>query len=239
MTTQPNTDRPGPLQSKTWLTIQTRKAQLLITGRGGDGKPAIIGLHRFAGMLRQIWACARQGDPYADWWLVKVDEALQQAQEEIRQSLRQMEARVKKARFEMSSAASVNPLRVPLQFANPYAFRGANLIADYDELVAMILNAGHHALIAPEEQQRLLNLAGRCVRRALSSAAGYKSFGVTRIDMEQSSPKAVEAQDALGVIPADVLSGTRRASLAPTNTPAAAGKPVLKVTKQDREKNTK
>ena len=39
----------------------------------------IVGLLGFASQLRVIWQAARLSDPYAEWWLVKVDQALSQA----------------------------------------------------------------------------------------------------------------------------------------------------------------
>ena len=41
-------------------------------------KPAIIGLLGFANLVRTIWHGARADDPYADWWLLQVHEAMVQ-----------------------------------------------------------------------------------------------------------------------------------------------------------------
>ena len=73
-------DRPGALHGQVWLTIQTNQAQQLIHGRAGTpDKPTIIGLVGFANRLRVIWQAARNDDPYADWWLIKVHEAIEVA----------------------------------------------------------------------------------------------------------------------------------------------------------------
>ena len=59
------------------LTLETRQAQRMVKGRPGTAdKPAIMGLIGFANRLRVIWHGARADDPYADWWLVKVHDAL-------------------------------------------------------------------------------------------------------------------------------------------------------------------
>jgi hypothetical protein len=56
------------------LTLQTRYAGRLVKGRqGAADRPPITGLLGFANLLRAIWHGARADDPYADWWLVKVD----------------------------------------------------------------------------------------------------------------------------------------------------------------------
>ncbi|MEA2079864.1 MAG: AcaB family transcriptional regulator, partial [Pseudomonadota bacterium] len=76
-------EKPGALRGQVWLTVQTNQAQQLIHGRAGTlglpgtpNKPAIIGLIGFADRLRVIWLAARRDDPYADWWLIKVHEAI-------------------------------------------------------------------------------------------------------------------------------------------------------------------
>ena len=71
---------PGALRGEVRLTVQSRYAQRLIVGRAWTPeKPAIIGLVGFADRLRVIWHAARADDPYADWWLIKIDAALQRA----------------------------------------------------------------------------------------------------------------------------------------------------------------
>ena len=67
----------GALRGEVWLTVQSHHAQRLILGRAATlEKPAIVGLVGFADRLRVIWNAARADDPYADWWLIKIDEAL-------------------------------------------------------------------------------------------------------------------------------------------------------------------
>ena len=121
--------QPGALHGQVWLTVQTHQAQQLIHGREGTpDKPPIIGLIGFANRLRVIWLAARDDDPYADWWLIKVHEAIgaiatlfRQRQAALNEPLEQMTA------MEVTVAASQHPDRVYLQFANPYAYRGAQL----------------------------------------------------------------------------------------------------------------
>ena len=67
----------GALQGEVWLTVQTYQAQSLVRGRRrSEDKPAIIGLVGFADRLKTVWQAARQNDPYADWWLIKIEEAI-------------------------------------------------------------------------------------------------------------------------------------------------------------------
>ena len=49
--------------------------------------------------------------------------------------------------MEVTVAASQHPCRFYLQFANPYAYRGAQLVSEYDRLVCTALTARHIGLL--------------------------------------------------------------------------------------------
>jgi hypothetical protein len=136
---------PGALQGQVWLTLQTHHAQRLIRGRpAAADKPAIIGLFGFADRLRGIWQGARQDDPYADWWLVKIEEALVAAEQLIQGEQAKLDERLQALpALEVTVATSQRAYRTPLRFANPHAFRGAKLLAEYDELARGVLTARH------------------------------------------------------------------------------------------------
>jgi integrating conjugative element protein (TIGR03761 family) len=208
---------PGALRSQLWLTIQTREAKRLVTGRRAEsGRAGIIGLTRFAALLRPLWNAARADDPYADWWLLQVDEALEQAHGTV-QTLSEPLATLWQGlpAVDIQVAESLEPLRVPLQFGNPYAFRGAYLVADYDSLVRRVLTAQHVGLLPREDAERRLALGGRAVRRTYSSPVGYKFFGITREDVVQGTARALEACAAMGELPAEVRDRARRGRYAP------------------------
>ena len=130
-------ERPGVLRGGATLTLQTRQAQRLVKGRGqSEGKPAIIGLIGFANMLRVIWHGARADDPYADWWMLKVHDALQFSQEHLESAGQEVATRFQAmGSIHVDAPASTKPARIALNFSNPYAFRGAQLVSAYDALV--------------------------------------------------------------------------------------------------------
>jgi len=211
-------ERPGVLRGGATLTLQTYQALRLVKGRAYTArKPAIIGLLPFANLLRPIWHGARADDPFADWWLLKVHDALESAwlvldgaQQEVAAQLQTLEA------IEVKLPASLKPVRVVLNFSNPYAFRGAHLISGYDGLVRAALSARHVGILSGEEAERVLREGGRPIRRAFLSPLGYRSTGVTRQDLKAGTAKAQEAQNAMGEVPHDVCAGARRAPHAPS-----------------------
>ncbi|RMD64160.1 MAG: TIGR03761 family integrating conjugative element protein, partial [Alphaproteobacteria bacterium] len=199
------------------LTLQTRQAQRLVKGRGYSAdKPAIIGLIGFANLVRSVWHGARVDDPYADWWMLKIHDALDRADQELSSMGRAIAGRFEElGALEVASPASTKPVRVSLNFSNPYAFHAARVVGAFDALVCKILSARHVGLLARDETEGMLHQGGRVVRRVLQSPVGYRFLGVTRRDLVQGTAKALQAVEAMGEVPGDILTGTCRAPYAP------------------------
>jgi integrating conjugative element protein (TIGR03761 family) len=218
-------EQPGALRSETWLTLETRQAQRLVHGRrAADGKAEIIGLKRFAAMLRSIWAGARTDDPYGDWWLIRIEEALEGSQG----ALSALEARAQEClqghpAVDVAVAHSIEPVRIPLLFTSPHAFRGAYLIADADRVIRAILTARHVGLMNRDDSERLIYEAGRAVRRALGSARGYRYKGIGRNDLRLGTARGCEARESMGQLPESILAGTQRPRYGPATAPTGSG----------------
>ncbi len=210
-------DGPGALRGQVWLTVQTRQAQRLIRGRNASAdKPAIIGLVGFADRLRVIWQAARGDDPYADWWLIKVHEALERIRNQVKTEQAALDIRLEQlTALEVAVAESMKPYRIALQFANPYAYRGAQMIAEYDTFVRTLLTAHHVGLLSGSSTQGLLNTCARKIRGAFAVPQGYHFLGVDRESLKQGTAKASRARQIMGEVPEDVLSGAHHAPLTP------------------------
>ena len=235
-------DGPGVLRGQVWLTVQTRQAQRLIRGRNGSAdKPAIIGLVGFADRLRVIWQAARSDDPYADWWLIKVHEALERIRNRVKTEQAALDARLEQlTALEVAVAESMKPYRIALQFANPYAYRGAQMIAEYDTFVRTLLTAHHVGLLSGSSTEGLLNTCARRIRGAFAVPQGYQFLGIDRESVRQGTANASRARQIMGEVPNDVLSGAQHAPLTPRKIrfPAEAAKhirlkPVDSVSKAD------
>lgn len=210
-------ERPGTLRGDACLVIQTRQAQRLVYGRRqSEQQPGIIGLVRFGMLMKRIWISAMLDDPYADWFLLQIDEALEAGRVEIQESKSRMDALLSSApSVEITVAHSLKPARVPLQFANPYGYMGAYLVGDFDELVCAVLTARHVGLIGRDTAEQTLHRGGRLIRRAFLLPTQWKHCAVDRADVEQNNQRAEAARAAMGELPQEVLTGTRRARHAP------------------------
>lgn len=210
-------ERPGTLRGDACLVIQTRQAQRLVYGRKQVGQqPGIIGLVRFGMLMKRIWVSAMLDDPYADWYLLQIDDTLETGRVEIRQSRNQIDELLGSAHgVEITVAHSLKPARVPLQFANPYGYMGAYLVGDYDELVCAALTARHVGLLSRDHAEQVLQQGGRLIRRAFLLPTQWKHCAVDRTDLEQNNQRAQAARAAMGELPQDVLDGKHRARHAP------------------------
>jgi len=209
--------KPGSLRGQVWLTIQTRQAQQFIRGRKGTAdKPAIIGLTGFADRLRVIWLAARNDDPYADWWLIKIHEAIDSSSTYIRDWQIELNSQLDQVTgLEVTVAGSQKPCRVPLQFANPYAYQAARLLSEYDTLVCSVLTARHIGLQNNKVSEGLLRLCGRKIRSTFVIPQGYKFLQIDRATLSQGGEKSINARKAMGEVPEDILCGERHAPLVP------------------------
>ena len=218
-TTASNTGMPGPLRGETWITLQTRHAQRLIAGRkpsADKNQAGIVGLTRFGRLTSNLYFCARLDDPFADWWLLKVETALDTSATEIQGTLNELKRRLSaKSRMRVEFAESLSPIKVPLTFANPFAYQGAGLLTNFDELVCAILTAKHVGFLEPDRAHSFLFHSVRAVRRAFVSACGFRNQAITRKDLNENSERAIKAINLLGQVPEDVLAGIRRAKHAP------------------------
>jgi len=207
----------GPLRGQVWLTLQTHQARQLVRGRNGTpDKPPITGLVGFADRLRVIWQAARNDDPYADWWLIKVHEGIEAAGTLIQHRQQALDTLLQQmGSMEVTVAVSQHPFRMPLQFANPYAYQGARLLSAYDALVCQAMTTHHVGLLESRSCREEHSVCARKVRSVFSIPQSYGFLGIDRPLVRQGTGESERARQLMGAVPADVLNGERQAPLVP------------------------
>lgn len=207
---------PGPLRHTVSLTTQSRYARLLVLGRSATANtPAIMGLLAFADQLRIIWNASRADDPWADWWLIKIDDAIDLVQHrletittKIRRYLRAQPA------LEIDIATSERPYRIKLRFINPYAYRGAQLVAEFDAAVRTILTARHVGLLSEEQSYRQIESGSAMLRSLFAIPQSYRVLRIDRVAVKVGAAAAVSAAGIMGPVPTPILLGEQRPRLA-------------------------
>jgi len=208
---------PGPLRHKVTLTTQSRYARLLVLGRAASAdKPAIMGLLAFADQMRVIWNASRADDPWADWWLIRIDEAIDLVEHRLETATTKIEHYLRtQSALEIDIATSERPYRVKLRFVNPYAYRGAQLVAEFDAAVRTILTARHVGLINADQAHRTMMRCSGVLRTLFAMPQGFRVFRLDRAAVRAGAPAAAVATNSLGPVPPAVLRGEHRPRLAP------------------------
>ncbi len=220
------TGGPGPLRGDIWMTLHTHKARELVRGRPGtQGREPVVGLGLFADRLRLIWQAAGDDDPWADWWLIKIDEGIGERGtlfRRLRQDLDERLARM--GSIDIAVPESMRPCRIPLRFASPYAYQAASLVSNYDVLSCAVLAACHVGVLGRAEGSDVIRLGARRLRSLFLIPMGYRSLGIDRTSV--SGGKGDRAVREMGSLPEAVLRGEHRAPLAPDLRSASSGDPV-------------
>ncbi|NNE63654.1 MAG: TIGR03761 family integrating conjugative element protein [Gammaproteobacteria bacterium] len=210
---------PGSLHSDdSFILLHTRHAISLFEGRRGSANKAeIYGVARFSGSVGQIYNAAKADDPWADWWLVKIDEQIDRSRTKLNEYRSELDLLYPASKnINITTPESIKPVSKPLEFGTPsYPYRLAYLVVDYDELCSMIRGLVHHGLLPKAKGERYMNLAGRPIRSALQAASGYRYQGVTRNDVVANNPKAQKARTLMGEVPQDIFDLKLRSDFAP------------------------
>ncbi|MFK8047005.1 MAG: PFL_4669 family integrating conjugative element protein [Halioglobus sp.] len=213
---QPNA--VGPLSGEACLEVHSHQAQRLIWGRRRTAqKPPISGLIAFASALTTIWQAVESGDPYALWWLIKVEAGIEGCRVYLNKQLEQASFLFPDPEIlSVDTAESEQPYRIRLAFSNPYPYRAAHVLGEYDMLVRICHSLIFVGAALPVELHAVVAHAGRQVRRLLAIPQSFKVCQVNRDDIRQHNQRAERAVQLMGLLPAEILTG----EILPTFIPA-------------------
>lgn len=225
VTKSPWSDSPGPLRGGFKLTIHTREALKLVEGRPvkkhdplerPQKAEYIMGLKSFGQRMSGIWIAAQYDDPYADWYLLQVEETLAEAKAILtdkKQQLRQLLDSNDSVKINLSH--SINPIEMELNFGNPYGYHGALLVAEFDAMACAVMTAWHVGFIDRTPKRDLIISSVRRIRRAFLLSTRWQFTGATRDSINDGKMISDDARRKMGELPEDLLSGKLRAKLAP------------------------
>lgn len=194
---------PGALRGGAVLAVHSRQAARLLQGRPRkNGSAAIVGLFGFARALRPIHEGTAEHDPYADWWLTKINDELRRADSiltAINTSLQ--ESMDPTSGFSIAEVTSELPMLVELRFAGSEAYAVARTLASFDRIVLQALSARHLGLLSNEAMQDLIDQGGTALRRLFFTPMGYRRTGVTHADIRVDNRIARQARERMGLLP--------------------------------------
>lgn len=208
----------GSLRSAMSLTLHTHHASRIWRGRAAaEGRAAIVGLNGFVAVMNKMKRGSEQDDPYSDFWMLRVEDKLEQTKallHRLREQVEQALALVP-ASLSLGENLNVQPVKLPLFINAQLGFAAVYLLADYDDIARKLILAHHTALIDRSTLERWLNDGAHALRSLFSLAQQYRYSGCCRDDFAGSNAAARAALEKYGELPQDVLEGTRRSRFAP------------------------
>ena len=174
--------RLGQLEDATpdTMTLHTKDAYGLFSGRPADNParlPPIPGGRRFAAVLKSIWHLSANDNPYADWVLIRMYDALLGIRANLARVIAAREEGMevlKRKGLSISVMASRSPKTVELGFRSPYGYATAEAIVDYDYYVRMVKTLIHKDRMSDEEGRIAIRGVGREIRALFLEAIRWE-----------------------------------------------------------------
>lgn len=216
----------GPLRSEITFTLHTQYATRLWQGRFAtrdkDGKvlqSAIIGIPMCLSLISQIQTDAANDDPYADDFLIKLEQHLMTSGEEMKNiTHRLLEIYVEHLpeNFDIERCANISPMTYPIRINSQLGYRLLFLLGDFDTLARSVMTAAHIAIMTREEAREWLEAGAKLVRQSFGIIEHYKHSGITRRDAVENNANYAAAVKRMGYeVQPEILTGKLRANFAP------------------------
>jgi integrating conjugative element protein (TIGR03761 family) len=207
------------------MTLHTQDAYRMFTGRAADAltrAPAIPGGRRFAAMLKSIWHLSANDNPYADWILILVYQALTGIRSQMGQVIALREAEFERLRLKgltLSVLGSRSPVTVGLGFRSPYGYATAEAIVEFDYHVRMVKTLVLKDRMSDEAGRAEIRAIGRRLRALFLEPIRWERnllreefLPLSRHDFlpgaDQAARQRVHAAVALfGEVPREVFTG--------------------------------
>ncbi|HBT4924916.1 PFL_4669 family integrating conjugative element protein [Klebsiella pneumoniae] len=221
----------GPLRSSITIELHTHLATRTWSGRRHDPEEnvhGIIGIPRFLSIMNIIRLDSLTDNPYADMWMLRLEERLFAARDEMNALIDSTQTLFSQLPEMMTieGCASIQPARFPVFASTQLGFIAVYLLTDFDELMRKSLLAHHMALINRVEMNDLRQRGGNIIRSILVLAQKYRRIPVTRQDIREGNARALAAEEQGGSVPDDIFDGSRRSAYAPPLRRAADYEPA-------------
>lgn len=208
----------GVLRSQMTLQIHTRQASRLWSGRKPiNGKGGILGLNGFLFITNRINIGSRQDDPYCDWWMLQIEEKIDQ----VNAQLKRLQAQVNEVfasvppAFTLGENLNVQPANLPVFAGSHLGYLAIFVLAQYDEIVRKALLAHHIALIDHLALEHWLAQGDHCLRSLFATVQDYRYSGINRKDIVLGTAAARIVAEKFGEVPPDIMDGSRRSRFSP------------------------
>jgi len=216
--------KSNSIRAERELILHTELANRMFDGRHGRArcdrnsrdKCRIVGLRLFASRARTIWHDARDGNPFAHWWLIQIERILSEAGKELRVTTEEYERLLKTQSFlEIRKLGASKPHHRRVSFHSPLAYDAARLIVQLDQLLLLLIECTRQNLIGVKEKITIGRAAARCILQVFNLGLRYKHYDISFKDIALPTAWVPRAVEEMGPIPPEVINGSLRAQCAP------------------------
>jgi integrating conjugative element protein (TIGR03761 family) len=202
------------LLSDVELTLHAKAVRLLCLGYRDPDK---IGLLRFAQLTNALWSAAKNDDPYAEWRLMELYNAMAGLDEEIKRLENRCQQRLSELRgLKITLYSNPDPYKLNLRFANPFSFLAAILMIDLDYVERQFYTLRRLGIVL--EGQGVLTGYVPKVQEILRKPLSWANTGITRQDILDHNEKAQQVIQTFGEVPDAILKKTLTFAFLPKKT---------------------
>jgi integrating conjugative element protein (TIGR03761 family) len=169
-------------------------------------RPGNIGLIQFSASVAKIYFACKEDDPYAEWYLLKIYNALFEAIDQIKKMEKQLSPYFLNQRgIKLHYLEKTKLWNEELHLATQFSHMGAELLTDVDHLLRQIITL-QRAGVAQGENAITVRMPIKIMQDAFSVPMGWKRTHVTREDIRADNKKAKDARAVFdGDLPEAVL----------------------------------
>ncbi|MCX8588536.1 MULTISPECIES: PFL_4669 family integrating conjugative element protein [unclassified Gilliamella] len=213
-------NKVGVLQSQVALQVHTSQSVRLWHGRKPDYEknlPGIFGLQNFLFITNLINKGSKRGDPYSDWYMLRVEEKLEQTKtvlNELNSQIDEIISTLPKALI-FTETISAEPAQFSFSARSHMGYQAVYILAQYDEIARKIVQAVQFGLIDLITRNHLFEIGDHALRSLFTLVQRYRYSGITRIDLIQNNAAAIAAIAKFGEVPPDIISGQWRSRFSP------------------------
>jgi integrating conjugative element protein (TIGR03761 family) len=221
----------GKLQADIELTLNSPHAAKIWLGRPASYRKnlaRIAGIEDYFHAVYRIVESAKLDDPYGDWWLMLVENKIDQAEHRIKQVDAALNGRLATVPKQLRVGESTNyfPFRTPVNVDSPQGFIGLYQLIAFDKLALKIDLARRLAAIDSNEVSMWGRYAAGGLRHLFFYAQSFYHSGANRQDFQAMNARAQRALARLGPLPPEVLEGAMRSKFSPRYWRAMPMQPV-------------
>ncbi|PSU44267.1 TIGR03761 family integrating conjugative element protein [Photobacterium frigidiphilum] len=214
MTAKNNKKALGGLISEASLELHSAASLDVWNGSHRNGR-RIASMPEFFHKMSVLEVAAVENDPYADYALINIENALNDAFVAIEMLEGGLPIQQGHRRLNTQVCRSRQPVVKPLYIKSRFGWRFIALFELFDVFMVDLMDAQFKARVTRQQFEASKKTAFTVVRKVLEIGMSSVHSGISRNDVSANNAKATQAIEKFGLIPLEVMEGIVRAEYAP------------------------